>query len=109
GLINVDALIISGKRHAYEGCEKREGSQCSGSDSEAFTGGGSGVTYGVEDVGFLTNILWQFAHFRDTTSVVGNRTECVDCELHCSSCHHTCGGNSHTVQTCEFVRTPDAS
>src|SRR5690606_41722164 len=107
--INVDALIISGKRNANEGCEECECSECCGSDCEAFTGGGSSVTNSVKHVGLLSHILWQFAHFCDTTCVVSDRAECINRELHRSCCHHSCGGDGHTVETCEFVRTPDAS
>mmetsp|Transcript_6763 Transcript_6763/g.22192 ORF Transcript_6763/g.22192 Transcript_6763/m.22192 type:complete len:577 (+) Transcript_6763:629-2359(+) len=79
---------------------QRKRGQDGGANGETLTGGGSGVTEGVELVGALANFVGDTCgHFGDTTGVVRNRTVRISGESDTKGRQHTDGGDGDTVQT----------
>src|SRR5690606_34614134 len=104
GFKDVDS-VDSCKR--YVSGEKRKSCKCRRCNREAFSYRGCSVTYRVEDVSTLTYFFWKFTHFGNSTRIIRDRSESVDSKLHCSSCHHRRSGDRHSVESGQFVRSPN--
>ena len=90
----------TGERNILDvGVHQRKGSQDGGADGETLTGGGGGVTEGIELVGALTDFFRNIrGHFGNTASVVGNRAVGIGGESDAKGGQHTDSGDGDTVQ-----------
>ena len=100
GLEDVDAF--NPREFDVRGKQGQGRQSCRG-DGEALANRGRRVAHRVEDVSALTHFLWKFAHLRDATCVVRDRTEGVNGELHGRGGHHGASGDRHPVEAGKLV------
>ena len=100
GLSQAAGAAIARERNILNvGVHQGKGSQDGGADGETLTGGGGGVTEGIELVGALTNFFRNIrGHFGDTAGVVGNRAVGIGGESDTEGGQHTNSGDGDTVQ-----------
>lgn len=80
------------------GRNKREGGECRRAYCKALTGGGGGISEGIEGVGTLSDLGIESRHFGDTAGVIGNRAVGVGGKGYAEGGKHSHGGKRHAVE-----------